>query len=565
MDEVSPFEPSVITAVRQHWRLVIVAVLVFTVPAGIYAATRPATYKATASLTVGDPRGPGVLAGQEKEPSERYVADQLPVFRSVSLGQRAAERGQKQARLSHSARWYLSRISATAAEDSNLLAVSFTGPTEAIAKAGLRATVFAYADVTKAAVAAQANEIRAQLDTSIRGVDVRISVLQGELARNPNSLSAAGQIQQLVTNRVSLVTRYDQVGGEAAVPASGISQALLPDDASTSGIGAVLRVIAMALLLGLLVGIALAYLRSYRKRIFMHARDPELVLNAPLLIDASSLHAVDLLGVSPDAGGPFAGQAAQDLFGIAASLLVDQRVDNDQRGLSLAVISAQNGASCTAVSWRVGLALAAQGLRVLLVDVENAWPAAGAWTARVTDRLPWVESADGTVVLGVPAPPSRRTGPFVGRSADITPSTGSRKPGLYVCSEAPPVSSQKELRAVFRDLEGDFDVVLVNAPPFLPSADAAHLASAAGSAMIVVPAGSSVTEHEELVRRLQLAAVKTVGYVYCCSDCDVPNPPPGTGDRLKRALHVERSGESPRKVSGLSEVQTPSRRPSRKS
>ena len=99
--------------------------------------------------------------------------------------------------------------------------------------------------------------------------------------------------------------------------------------------------------------------------------------------------------------------------------------------------------------------------------------------------------------------------------------------------------------------EWDFDVVLVNAPPFLPSADAAHLASAAGAAVVVVPDGASVTDYEELVRRLDLAAATPIGYVYCCSDCDVPSPQNGTGDRLKRALHVESSRAPLQRVSGL--------------
>jgi Mrp family chromosome partitioning ATPase len=304
---------------------------------------------------------------------------------------------------------------------------------------------------------------------------------------------------------------------------------------------------------GLLLGIGIAYLRSYRKRVFMHERDPELLLHAPLLINASNLHAIDLLGISSTSDGPYAGQKAQDLFGIAASLLVDNRSDKDQRGLSFSVITALNGASCTAVSWRVGLALASQGLRVLLIDVEAAWPPAGAWMGELADRLPWEERDDGTIAIGRPRPPTRRASPFVGRSPskELTPYTGPWKSGLYLCSEAPPVSSQKELRVVFRELEEDFDVVLVNAPPFLPSADAAHLASAAGSAVVVVPAGASVTDYEELVRRLQLAAAAPIGYVYCCSDCDVPSPEAGTADRLKRALHVEGSRAPLQKVSGL--------------
>jgi len=143
MDEVSPFEPTVVTAVRRHWRLVVVIIVICTVPAAFYGFTRAASYKATASLTVSDPRGPGVLAGQNTEPPDRYVSDQIPVFRSLALGQRAAERGLEQRPpLRHSASWFLSHISAFAtAADNNLLSVSFSAPTAALAMAGVRATV----------------------------------------------------------------------------------------------------------------------------------------------------------------------------------------------------------------------------------------------------------------------------------------------------------------------------------------------------------------------------------------------------------------------------------------
>jgi len=550
MDEVSPFEPTVVTAVRRHWRFVVVIVLVCTVPAAFYGFTRAASYKATASLTVSDPRGPGVLAGQTTEPPDRYVSDQIPVFRSLALGQRAAQRGLEQRPpLAHTPTWFLSHISAFAtAADNNLLSVSFSAPSAAEAMAGVRATVVAYADVTKAAMTALAKSVRDQLQSTIDSLESRLAVLQ----RRAADPGVAAQIQQLTANRAGYVSRLDQVAGEAAVPGSGVLLALLPNDATAAGKSAALRFVVLGLAFGLLLGMGLAYLRAYRKRVFMHGRDPELVLNAPLLIDASNLHAVELLGIAPQADGPFAGQAAQDLFGIAGSLLVDRRLANGQGGLSIAIISAKNGASCTAVSWRIGLALASQGLRALLIDVEAAWPPAGAWMAQLTDRLPWEQGEDGAVVLGAPRTATRRSGTFVGRlpAAEVQPYGAPLKTGLYLASEAPPVRSQKELRAVFRELEQEFDVVLINAPPFLPSADAAHLTSAAGSTVVVVPDGASVTDHEELVRRLQLAAATTIGYVYCCSDCDVPSPAP-SGDRLKRALHVERPGLPLRKVAGL--------------
>jgi Mrp family chromosome partitioning ATPase len=550
MDEVSPFEPTVVTAVGRHWRLVVIVVLVCTIPAGLYALTRPAKYTATASLTVGDPRGPGVLAGQNTQPPDRYVADQLPVFRSQNLGARAAQVGREQRpSLKESASWYLSRISAAAtAQDNNLLSVSFSASSAQIAMAGLRATVAAYSDVTKSSMATQANAVAAQIQSGIDALTVAIAPLQGK-----TDPSSAAQLAQLTQTKSGYVSRLKQVQGEANVPSSGVSQALLPNAARTAGKSAALRIIVLGFAFGLLLGMGLAYLRSYRKRVFMHERDPELLLRAPLLINASSLRAIDLLGISPQSEGPFAGQKAQDMFGIAASLLVDRRLANEQRGLSLSIITARNGASCSAVSWRIGLALGAQGLRVLLVDVEAAWPPAGAWMGQLADRLPWEESEDGNIVIGAPRAPLRRPGPFVGRvtTKELTPYTGPWKSGLYLCNDAPPVSSQKDLRAVFRDLENIFDIVVVNAPPFLPSADAAHLASATGSAVVVVPDGASVTEYEELVRRLELATATTIGYVYCCSDCDVPSPQAGTGDRLQRALNPDGHHAPLRKVSGL--------------
>ena len=548
MDEVSPFEPTVVGAVVRHWRLVLAVAVAVVIPAGIFAVTRSAPYSATASLTVSDPRGPGVLAGAAPTEPDRYVSDQLVVFRSAPLGESAARRGlEQEPPLKQTPNWFLAHTSASAvAANNNVLSVTFKAPNSAEAMAGVRSVVAAYRDVVQTGIADQAKEVLAQLDSQIDSYRTQLAELQ-PTASNPAS---ANKIQQLNDSLAPLVARRVQVAGEAKFPGNGIGQTLLPSHTSTQGKSAVLRVLVLALALGLILGVALAYFRSYRKRVFTHQRDPELLLGAPLLIDVSNLRTVDLLGLAPVEDAARVEEMAQELFAIAASLLVDQRSE-DEGGLSLAVVSAQNAASCTAVAWRSALALAAQGLRVLLVDVEASWPPAGAWMARVTDHLAWKEGADGSVALGDPRPSTRRAGPFVGR---LPPGETSASPGsksaLYLCSEAPPVRSQKDLKALFRDLEDDFDVVLVNAPPFLPSAVAAHLTSAAGNAVVVVPAGASVTDHEELVRRLRLAAATLIGYVYCCADCNVPNPQPGAAYRLRRAFRVEPKYPVLRQVSG---------------
>jgi Mrp family chromosome partitioning ATPase len=216
-----------------------------------------------------------------------------------------------------------------------------------------------------------------------------------------------------------------------------------------------------------------------------------------------------------------------------ASLLVDQGLETDKGGMSLAVVSAASGGTCTAVAWRTAQALAAQGLRVLLLDVDGGFPPPRAWMARVTEHLTWVEQDDGTVTL------DEAHFPRVDHVRGVARSQPSRpRSSLYVCVDPPPVRSQKDLRALFRDLEDTFDMVVVNSPPFLPSAEASYLSSAAGTALVVTPDGGTVTDHEELARRLRLASVLPVGYVYCRPEDGFVGPA-GPVNRILRALHVE--------------------------
>jgi Mrp family chromosome partitioning ATPase len=515
MDDVSPFEPTVVGAVARYWRFILVVVLVVTVPVALYAVSRPKTSSATASLTVADPSDQSGT-NNTSDPS-RYVSDQLPVFASASLGQHAAVRGRAQRPpLVEPASWYLANVGASAsAADSNILSVSFSAPSSADALAGLRAVVGGYSDVVKASTATQAKAISKQLSASIAALDAQLAVLNSA----PPSAANSATISQLNASRSALVSRQAVVNSEAAVPSSGISQALFPNDASTSGLMASLRTIVIGLLLGLIIGIGLAYVRAYRHRIFRHARDPELVLGAPLLIDASSLSTGELIGAASEREAPRVEAVAKEMFAIATSLVMDQRHQADRRGMSLAVVSALKGKSSAAVAWRSAFAFASQGLRVVLIDVYGSRPPAREWWNRVADHLSWQERADGRLTLGG-ALPARTSGWLLAGPPGTRPTVFTRPPqlGLYFCGEPPPVRSQRDLTDVLLDLENNFDVVLVVAPPFLASADAAHLTTAAGAIMAVVPDGGSVTDHEEFTRRIRISGSALVGYVYCAPE-----------------------------------------------
>jgi Mrp family chromosome partitioning ATPase len=343
-----------------------------------------------------------------------------------------------------------------------------------------------------------------------------LATLQGQ----PNNPAAASQIQQLTDSRVTPEGRRAQVAAEANFPANGVGQTLLPSQARTAGKTAALRIVVVALVLGLLIGVAVAYVRSYRKRVFAHARDPELVLGVPLLVDASRRRSVDVFGRprSPDNGAAVVARE-HEMYAIAATLLVDQLFEKEETGHSLAVVAAHDGPTCSAVAWRSAAALASRGLRVLLIDADGSREPTEAWiTTHAVERRTWTkERADGTFALSG-ADSSPGTAPS---STGVSAQVGSSKGSLSFCRGLPPARSSKILGEVFRELGDDSDVVLVNAPPFLASADAANLASAVEHVLIAVPDESSVTDHEELSRRLRLASAVPIGYIYCSREPDL--------------------------------------------
>jgi len=488
MEGVSPFELTVVGAVRREWRLVVAIIVALVFAAGVFALAQPKTYTAAASMTVSDPTGPATLGTQNLEAPDRYVSDQLAVVDSADFGRAAASRGsQEKPPLRKPASWFIAHTSAGAdAQNSNLLTLSFKAPSAATAMAGVRAAVAAYSDVVKAATAARAKAVGAQLDQSIRALD------KGNAARAP------------------LVARRGQVAAEQALPDDGIGQTLLPTAATTTGKSAALRLVVLAFAVGLLLGVAIAYFRAYRRRVFTDARDPELVLAAPLLSDISGLSPRNM-SIRSKEDWSKADQTAEEMFAMAASLAYDQLPEKEECGASVAVFGAQSDASCSAVAWRTALAFADRDLRVLLIDADGSWSAPLDWIDRAADRYNWVERADGTVGLGEPR--SIATGrpfPLRGRTS---PPPRPRWAVSY-CAKPPPVRSPRALDALFRRLEQGYDLVLINTPPIVSSAEAANLAAAATRVLVVVFDGESVSDHEELMRRVGLAGALPVGYVY---------------------------------------------------
>jgi capsular polysaccharide biosynthesis protein len=484
------FEPTVIESFRRYWRFVFAIVVVVVIPFGLYVSTRSVVYTANASLIVSDPRGPGVLDGQNLTTPSRYVADQLRVFASGDLAARASERAKAlQPPLGKSPSWFLAHASASAsAIDNNVISVAVKGSSAAQAKAAADAVVLAYGDVVKQSMVAQASAIQSQLDSAIAGLNTALV----ELAGRTDGTSSAKRFE-LINNRGPLEGRRAQVAAEALHPSAGINFALLPNGAQSSSRSAAARTLLLAIVIGMLLGLALAYARARRDHVFSHNGDPESVLDAPLLIDVSTLPLVNILGRA----APNERQVSRlaQLFGTLASFIADElRRRRESSGTSIAVVSPEGGAACTAVAWNTALALSAQGLKVLLVDADGSWQAAPPWLKSATQQVEWVERLDRTI--------------------DLVELTWTADRPVCFAAKPPEVRFPTSMGDVFRHIEQRCDVVLIVPPQYLDSSYTAVLTAAAGHAIVVASEAGSITNAQELARRLRLNDATTLGYLY---------------------------------------------------
>jgi hypothetical protein len=194
--------------------------------------------------------------------------------------------------------------------------------------------------------------------------------------------------------------------------------------------------------------------------------------------------------------------------------------------------------------------LANQDRPVLLIDADGLWTPPPEWVDRVVDRHVWLERRGADVALSDPTSiaSARPFGELQGVPAR------RRGPALAYCGQSPPLTSQRAIEALFRSLEQRYEIVVVNVPPFLSSAKAATVTAAAGRALVAVPNGASVTDYDELTRRLRLAAVLPIGYVYCARDprsVVLPSnqsvaPPPPAPAWAPTPAPVETTAASPR-------------------
>jgi capsular exopolysaccharide synthesis family protein len=308
--------------------------------------------------------------------------------------------------------------------------------------------------------------------------------------------------EQLLARRTALTERADQITIDVELAPDIVayrSDALTAEVVSDTGPG---RILAVALILGLLAGVGLAYLLATRRRVFHNRHEPAAVLGAPLLADIPDFAEEGLKTRLPVRESPRS--AAAEAFRFATASL-ELRLASFQ-AKSLIVVSATLGTGKSTVLANVALASAREGNRVLLVDADFGnqdlssllTGDAGSVTQGLTD----------VIGAGLPFTQAIRS---IDVGADGVLSLLSRGRQPVVAAD---LLRSPKVKQLFDTVEEEFDLVLVDGPPLLQVAYASTLAAYVDGALVIVGHGESTAMIQETRSRLNLIGADVFGYIY---------------------------------------------------
>lgn len=234
-----------------------------------------------------------------------------------------------------------------------------------------------------------------------------------------------------------------------------------------------LQNLALGLLIGALLGLGQALLRDRLDTRIRTTADLSEVTDEPVL------GAIANYGKTPDDAATGYSPTDEAFRTLRTNLAFTGLAG--QRRRSLVITSALAGEGKTETAIRLAEALASAGERVLLVDADLRRP-------QLADRL-GLEGAVGlSHVLSGQAPSAELIQPGRVKGVQVLPAGQTPpNPAELLSSDA--------MRRLVREVEADYDYVILDAPPLLPVTDAAALSSLTGGALVVARSGA-VSRHE---------------------------------------------------------------------
>lgn len=342
-------------------------------------------------------------------------------------------------------------------------------------------------DSTGGVVAAQ--DLRELVEATV----VPETVILEITATHPDPEVAAQVAQAYAEQLQDLVRELETPQGEtrALIKATIVDDAEVSDDAVSPQPA---RNLALAAVLGLLLGMGLAVARELLDTSLTTSDDIGDVTDAPILGNIASDEAANLAPLTVlSSATPWA-----EAFRVLRTNMQYVEVDEEQKVIVMTSALPGEGKSTTAINLALTTAMAGQ--RVVLVEADLRRPL-------MAGRL-GLDGAVGTtnVLIGKVS-----LADALQRYAD----TGLR---VLTCGPIPPNPSEllqsHAMESLLADLRRDFDVIIIDAPPLLPVTDAALLAAQADGAVVVVRHGRTTRDQlQHSLERLEAVDAKALGVV----------------------------------------------------
>ena len=445
----------------RHRRIIAVTVVVVVGAAIGLSLMQTKVYQTTADIII-QPTGPDQILNpsqSDAQSSARDIAKETAVLRSRVMSDAARQK------LGHDPSISISSSDAT----SDVVSITAQSSDPAVAAKDANGYAAAYVAFRRGQTIDSLFRAGQQIQASLHALDTRIATLApGSPALAAAQLQQSGLQQELV--QIQTATNLNQLGGARIISAAGVPGSPVSPKPKHNA--------ELALILGLLLGIGLAFLREFLDDKIESRDDLELATSGlPVLgqiqsVDASRKATNELVTLNPSPTEEAASEAYRTLRTSIQFLSLDQSLRTIQ------VTSAESGEGKSVTVANLAIAFARAGRQVAIICCDLRRP-------RVHEFFGLGNKIGFTsVVLGECT---------AIEALQLVPT----EPNLAILAAGPAAPNPSELLSSNRAWETisaiaeRADVVFVDTPPVLPVSDALVVSGMADATIVVASAGAT--------------------------------------------------------------------------
>jgi len=559
-------EPALLSSVWRHRWLVLQTVgLVFLLALLLQlVGSDEETYEATTFLVIQEPMISADSTGAGVTSNGEYIGSQLEILRSPVVAE-AASGIVNDAGHEVTVDDLVDSVTIVATPESPLVSITSEAPSPEVALAYANAMADGYRDVTQRQTTATSEAQIERIDAQVVNIDERLdeisaqlsglisenAALESLLVQAQESIGAIASLQtellaatgdeaedireqitdhrqriavyaevvasssvspdqqglveeqaRQVDRRATLLTLRDEIAVDAGLAPDAIALVQPATEAERLDGFGLPRVLAVAIILGLAIGAALAYFLDVKRKTMTRRSEPEAVLGVQLLADVPDFELENLESVIPVRDHPRS--AAAEAYRFAATSVAARA--RSQGLTSILVVSSTLGQGKTTTVVNMAIAAAAHGHSVMVVDGDfGNQEASRLLLGDAHMRDPGVTD----VIEGASSIDQASHQVDLGNGMWLWVMPRGTRPTLAASA----FQSEQE-RQLFGELIESYDLVVIDCPPLLQVAYVSMLAELAEGLVVVIQHGAREAQLIDLRGRLELIGKPVLGYVY---------------------------------------------------